>query len=81
MLSAFMLSGIAILHARADESASRPVSSRHQLMKECMAKQKASNAGLSSDQMKKTCRDLAETEVENAKAERMRGQAGGTPQK
>ncbi len=80
MLSALVLSGIAALDAGADEAASPPVATRHQMMKECMAKQKASNAGLSKDQMKKTCRDLTETELENARTEKNRSQASGTPQ-
>ena len=54
----------------ADEAASRPVATRHQMMKECMAKQKASDAGLSKEQMKKNCRDVTKTERENAKADK-----------
>jgi hypothetical protein len=53
----------------ADEAAPKPVATRHQMMKECMAKQKASDAGLSKEQMKKNCRDVTETERENAKAD------------
>jgi hypothetical protein len=54
----------------ADVAAEKPVPSRHQLMKECMAKQKASNAGLPKQEMKKICRDLAENQRENDKAEK-----------
>jgi hypothetical protein len=68
--SALLLIAIAALavDVRADEAASRPVPTRHQMMKECMAKQKASDAGLSKEQMKKNCRDIIDTERENAKA-------------
>ena len=69
---ALLLTGIAAVAAvdvHADEAASRPVATRHQMMKECMAKQKASDAGLSKEQMKKNCRDIIDTELENAKAE------------
>ncbi len=50
------------------------------MMKECMAKQKASDAGLSKEQMKKNCRDVTETERENAKTDKIRDdKAAGTP--
>ena len=70
--SALLLTGIAAVavDVRADEAAPRPVATRHQMMKECMAKQKASDAGLSKEQMKKNCRDITETELENAKADK-----------
>ena len=69
---ALLMTGIAAVAAvdvHADEAASRPVASRHQMMKECMAKQKASDAGLSKEQMKKNCRDVTEMARENAKAD------------
>jgi len=73
--------GAVAVDVHADEAASRPVATRHQMMKECMAKQKASDAGLSKAQMKKNCRDVTETELENAKADkRKRDQTAGTPQ-
>ena len=50
-------------HAHADE---KPAPSRHQLIKDCMAKQKASEAGRSKQEMKKTCEDLGNTEKQNA---------------
>jgi hypothetical protein len=49
--------------AHADE---KPAPSRHQFIKDCMAKQKASEAGRSKQEMKKTCEDLANTEKQNA---------------
>ena len=59
-----LAAGIAFAaHARADD---KPAPSKHQLMKECMAKQKASEAGRSKEDMKKTCEDLAKTEKQNA---------------
>jgi len=78
--SALLLTGIVAVDVHADEPASRPVASRHQMMKECMAKQKASDAGLSKEQMKKNCRDVTETELENAKADKNRAdRTTGTP--
>jgi hypothetical protein len=70
--SALLLAGISAVavDVHADEAAPKPVASRHQMMKECMAKQKASDAGLSKEQMKKNCRDVTETERENAKADK-----------
>jgi hypothetical protein len=69
--SGLLLAGIcaAAVNVHADEAASKPVATKHQMMKECMAKQKASDAGLPKEQMKKNCRDVTETERENAKAE------------
>ena len=80
--SALLLTAIAAVavDVRADEAASRPVATRHQMMKECMAKQKASDAGLSKEQMKKNCRDVTDTERENAKTEKIRDdKTAGTP--
>jgi hypothetical protein len=65
--SALLLAGI--VAAAVDVHADETVASRHQMMKECMAKQKASDAGLSKEQMKKNCRDVTATERENAKAD------------
>jgi hypothetical protein len=49
--------------ARADD---KPAVSKHQLMKDCMAKQKASEAGRSKEDMKKACEEVAKTEKQNA---------------
>ena len=69
--SALLLAGICAVagNVHADEAASKPVATKHQMMKECMAKQKASDAGLPKEQMKKNCRDVTGTERENAKAD------------
>jgi hypothetical protein len=56
--------GLSFGQARADETAAPP--SKHQLMKDCMAKQKASEAGRSKEDMKKSCRDVTKTEKQNA---------------
>ena len=80
--SALLLAGIVsfAVDVHADEAAPKPVATRHQMMKECMAKQKASDAGLSKEQMKKNCRDVTETELENAKADKNRAdRTTGTP--
>ncbi|MEA3108618.1 MAG: hypothetical protein QOI88_3223 [Gammaproteobacteria bacterium] len=69
--AALLIAGIpAVADVHADEAASRPVATKHQMMKECMAKQKASDAGMSKEQMKKNCRDVTETERENAKTDK-----------
>jgi hypothetical protein len=47
----------------ADEA---PVPSKHQMMKDCMAKQKASDSGQPRDEMRKACKDVTKTEKENA---------------
>jgi len=69
LFPALLLAGIAAVavDVHADEAAPKPVVSKHQMMKECMAKQKASNAGMSKEQMRKNCRDVTDTERENAK--------------
>jgi hypothetical protein len=43
-----------------------PVPSKHQMMKDCMAKQKASEAGRSKEDMKNSCKDVTKTEKQNA---------------
>jgi hypothetical protein len=60
MLSAALFCTI---QARADD-VSTP--SKHQFMKDCMAKQKASDSGRLKEDMEKTCRDLSKTEKQNA---------------
>jgi hypothetical protein len=64
---------------RADDVSGTPVPSKHQLMKDCMAKQKASDAGLPKEQMKKNCRDVTENQRENDKAEKVSGERAETP--
>jgi hypothetical protein len=36
------------------------------MMKDCMAKQKASDSGRHKDEMKKSCKDVTKTEKQNA---------------
>jgi hypothetical protein len=53
--------------AAASASASASASAtKHQMMKDCMAKQKASESGMPKEQMKKACRDVTATEKQNA---------------
>jgi hypothetical protein len=47
----------------ADEA---PVQSKHQMMKDCMARQKASDSGQHRDEMRKSCKDVTKTEKQNA---------------
>lgn len=82
LCAALLLAGIAAVavDVHADEAAAKPVATKHQMMKECMAKQKASNAGMSKEQMKKNCREVTQTEHENAKTDKESAdQAAGTP--
>jgi hypothetical protein len=62
---------------RADDA---PTPTKHQMMKDCMAKQKASDGGMPKEQMKKNCKDVTKTERENAKADKdAAAQSAGSP--
>jgi hypothetical protein len=50
-------------YAYADEA---PVPSKHQMMKDCMAKQKASDSGRHTDEMRKSCKDITKNQKQNA---------------
>jgi hypothetical protein len=50
----------------ADDAAAPAPATKHQMMKDCMAKQKASESGMPKEQMKKSCRDVTSTEKQNA---------------
>jgi hypothetical protein len=68
ILLAAMLCGI-------QATASEPLlQSKHQMMKECMAKQKASDSGRLKEDMKKSCRDLIKTGKQNAEQASASGQ-------
>lgn len=54
-----------------DDMSSQATPTKHQLMKDCMAKQKASDSGMPKEQMKKNCKDLTKTENQNAKADKV----------
>jgi len=62
--------------AHADDVEGVPQQSKHQMMKECMAKQKASDGGMPKEDMKRNCKDVTETERENEKTEK-KDAAGG----
>jgi hypothetical protein len=62
------------VHAYADEA---PAQSKHQMMKDCMAKQKASDSGRHKDDMRKSCKDVTKTEKQNA--DQAAAAKGGTP--
>jgi hypothetical protein len=53
--------------------------SAHQLMKECMAKQKASESGKTRADMRKACKDVTKNEKQND--ERAVGDPPAAPQK
>jgi hypothetical protein len=42
-----------------------PEPTKHQLMKDCMAKQRAANSGLPKEDMKSACKDVTKTEKQN----------------
>jgi hypothetical protein len=50
----------------ASQADNPPAQSKHQMMKDCMAKQQASEAGRSKEDMKNSCKDLIKTEKQNA---------------
>jgi len=65
----------ALTEVYADDATPPPTTSesKHQLMKECMAKEKASDVQMTSEQreqVKKTCRDVSKNEEENEQAEK-----------
>jgi hypothetical protein len=66
----------AALPVHADE---KTAPSKHQLMKECMAKQKASDGGMSKEDMKKNCKDVTNTAHENAKVEKAAAESADAP--
>jgi hypothetical protein len=66
---ALIACAICALQVHADPS-SPPAPTKHQMMKDCMAKQKASDGGMPKEQMKKSCKDVTKTENENAKTEK-----------
>jgi hypothetical protein len=80
LLFAALVAGAAVVpQARAD-APQPPPPTRHQMMKDCMAKQKASDGGMPKEQMRKNCRDVTKTEKENAKAEKATAeQSAATP--
>lgn len=49
---------------------STPPQTRHQMMKDCMAKQKASDGGIPKEEMKANCKEVTKPESENAKADK-----------
>jgi hypothetical protein len=60
LLGAALLFGGSVL---ADDAPSGP--SSHQLMKDCMAKQKASESGKTRADMRKACKDVTKNEKQN----------------
>jgi hypothetical protein len=63
-----VLLGVAPL-TMADDSATAPQpKTNHQMMKECMKKQKAANNGMSDADMKKSCRDQIKANVDHPDA-------------
>jgi hypothetical protein len=58
--------GVGLLCGPSPRAENAPVPSKHQMMKDCMAKQKASEAGRTKEDMKNSCKDVTKTEKENA---------------
>jgi hypothetical protein len=59
------VTALALSAALCGTAAAEPAPSRHQLMKDCMAKQKAANSGLPKEDMKSACKDVTKTEKQN----------------
>jgi hypothetical protein len=59
------LAGAGLLCGAGSHADNAPVQSKHQMMKDCMAKQKASEAGRSREDMKNSCKDVTKTEKQN----------------
>lgn len=57
----------------AESSAAASPPSRHQLMKDCMAKQKAAGSGKPKYELNADCRDITKTEKENADTSKKQG--------
>jgi hypothetical protein len=58
-----------------------PVPTRHQLMKDCMAKQKAAGSGKPKYELSQDCRDITKTEKENAEADQKQAVTEPAPEK
>jgi len=52
-------------HASAAEAVTDPPQTRHQMMKSCLAKEKSAGTPKSSEEIRKTCRDLVKTQKSN----------------
>jgi hypothetical protein len=61
-----VIAGAWVLCSASSQAEAAPVPSKHQMMKDCMAKQKASEAGRTREDMKNSCKDVIETEKQNA---------------
>jgi len=51
------LTGFGVRVMADDANTDRPVESHKQMMKDCMAKERAANSGASTEDMRKTCRE------------------------
>jgi len=77
-----LAAGTTCAAARAEDAPPPPLT-KHQMMKECMAKQVASEGGMPKEEMKKTCKAVTQTERDNEKTEKngaSGAKSGGTPQ-
>ena len=54
----------------ADSARADPTPTKHQLVKDCMAKQRAADSGKPKQDLKDACRDVAKTQKENADAQK-----------
>ena len=71
LYSLILAAGLACAaQVHSDDISSQTTPTKHQLMKNCMAKQKASDGGMPKEQMKRNCKDLTKTENQNAKADK-----------
>ncbi len=79
-----LAAGTTCAAARAEDAPPPPPPlTKHQMMKECMAKQVASEGGMPKEEMKKSCKNVTQTERDNEKTEKngaSGAKSGGTPQ-
>ncbi len=75
-----LVAGTTGVAARAEDAPppAAPAPTKHQMMKECMAKQVASEGGMPKEEMKRACRNVTQTERDNDKTEK-KVETGGKP--
>jgi len=59
----------------ADASTAAALPTRHQLMKDCLAKQQAADSGRPKYELSQDCKDIVKTEKENAQANKRQADA------
>jgi hypothetical protein len=55
LIASFAVAGFSLRSLADDSNSTRPVVTHKKMMKDCMAKERAANAGATREDMKKTC--------------------------